>query len=444
MKDNFQKYYQAVKYLESLNRLPQEDYLVKKNGRQIFLKRLKYFLKLLGNPQQNLKYIHVGGTSGKGSVAAMIQSILTEAGFRAGLFTSPFCTTSIEKIKVGNLLISSAEFTKIVDELKPKIDLCYQKSPFGRPSYFEVFVAIALIYFKQKKCDYAVLEVGLGGRFDATNIIPTPTITVINVVDYDHTEILGKTLTAIAKEKAAIIKPKTIFFTPSQNTKVLKILKTFCQKNQAEFNLVSETDYHYSTNLLGSHQQKNAALATAVCQKLKINETKIRLCLKKVKLPCRLEIIRRKPLVILDGAHNISKMKTTAEFINNLTNSTSSGSTRSGIKELTYQKLYLIIGLTNQRSPSQIFGQIKNLADYIFVTRYQSNAKRCYPPKKLAKKLKAKKPTRIFLDAELALKEAIKKAKGNDLILVSCSLYLAGEIRNTWRSESAILKERKI
>ncbi|MFA6410254.1 MAG: Mur ligase family protein [Candidatus Buchananbacteria bacterium] len=427
MKDNFDKYYQAVKYLESLWRLPQDDYFIKKTGRKIFIKRLEYLLKILGNPEKNLKYIHVGGTSGKGSVACMIHSVLTQSGYQAGLFTSPVCTTSIEKIKVGNLLISPKKFAQIVKKLKPAIDQCYQKSPYGHPSYFEVFTALAFLYFKEKKCDYVILEVGLGGQFDATNVIPPAKITVINLVDYDHTEILGKTLKKIAQDKAGIIKPKTIFFTPKQNAGVLKVFQKACQKNQAEFNLISDFTKQYRLGLPGKHQQKNAALAVAVCQKLGIKKEKIIAGLRQAKLPCRLEIISKNPLIILDGAHNASKIKTTVDFI----------------KNLTYHKLYLIIALTNERSPKEIFGEIKSLADYIFITRYQTNAKKCYPPKKLKKELNPKPPTEIFLDANMALAKAKKLAKKNDLILITGSLYLSGELRNNWRSEKIILKERK-
>ncbi|MFA6381788.1 MAG: Mur ligase family protein, partial [Candidatus Buchananbacteria bacterium] len=450
MKNNFQKYFAAVQYLESLNRLAQDDYFTKKQGRKIFLKRLEYFLKLIGNPQKDLKYIHIGGTSGKGSVAAMIHSILTAAGYNAGLFTSPFCTTSIEKIKVGNLLISPDELAEIVESLKPAIDLCCQKSPYGRPSYFEIFTAIALVYFKQKKCDYAILEVGLGGRYDATNVIPPAKITVINLVDYDHTDVLGKTLKKITTEKAAIIKPKTIFFTPQQNRRVLKILKTACRKNQAEFNLITKADYQYQTNLPGRHQKANAAIAAAVGQKLGIKDSVIKRGLQKVKLPCRLEIVAKNPLVILAGAHNQSKIKTTVEFIKNLAPSGAegsgaegsgaegsgaegSGAEGSGAEGLTYRKLYLIIALTNDRNPQKIFGEIKLLADEIFVTRFQTNAKRSYPPKKLAKKLATEKPVKIFLDAKMAYDQALKLATKKDLILITGSLYLAGELRQIWR-----------
>ncbi len=435
MAKNFQNYFEAVRYLETIHNLAQDDYYLKKSGRTIFLKRLRYFLNQIGNPQKNLKFIHIGGTSGKGSVANMIHSILTEAGFKAGLYTSPYPTTSIEKIKIGKLLIDPDEFTAIVESLKPIIDKTYLESPYGRPSYFEIFTTIAFIYFKKQKCDYAVIEVGLGGRYDATNVIPSPAITIINKIGYDHTDVLGKSLLGIAKEKSAIIKPKTIFFTTSKNSKkIIGIFKKDCKKNKAEFNLVRPKKTTYITDLMGIHQQENANLAEEACKKLGIGKKEIRAGLKKTKMSCRTEIIQRKPIVILDGAHNVSKMKTTAETIRNL----------------TYQKLYIIIALTNDRNAWEIFKEIIPLADCIFITRFQSTGKKCYSPLKILKKINSinsknqKKPKKIFLDPGMALKKALKTAGPKDLVLITGSFYLAGELRKYWRSEYKVLKERKI
>ena len=429
MKNNFEKYYQAVNYLESMANLPEPDYLSLKRGRSLFLKRFAYFLKLLGNPHQNLKYVHIGGTSGKGSVAAMIQEILTEAGYTTGLYLSPHPTTTIERIKVDRLLIGPDEFADLMNRIKPKIDLAYQKSPYGRPSYFEILTALAFLYFKEKKCDYAVLEVGLGGKYDATNIIPKADATVINLIDYDHTHLLGETLTQITKEKAAIIKPKTAFFTTSLNHhRVLEILKKTGLKNKVKFNAVTPQKTRYQLQLLGQHQQNNAALAAAVCRHLGVAEAKIKSGLAKVKLSCRTEIIQKNPMIILDGAHNASKMKTTLETI----------------KNLTYQKLYLIIALTKTKNPKTIFKNIQSLAAKVFITRYQSSERKCYPPLELAKKMKLKKPAEIYLDAKTAFNQARKQAGKNDLILVTGSFYLAGELRQHWRNEESLLEERKI
>jgi len=429
MKNNFEKYHRAVRYIESLPNIGQPDYMTAKSGRFLFLKRFEYFLKILGNPHKNLKYIHVGGSSGKGSVAMMIHSVLTESGHKSGVYTSPYSTTPIEKIKVGNFLISPDEFARLLDEIKPAIDIAYKKSPYGRPSWFEIYTALAIMYFKQKKCDYAILEVGLGGRYDATNIIPAPVITVINIIDYDHVDLLGKTLAGIAREKAAIIKPKTQFFTTSKNDKkILDIFRQACRNKKAEFNLVEQPTKCYRIGMLGEHQQRNAALAAAACKKLGVSESKIVRGLKKAKMPCRLEIVRKNPLIILDGAHNPSKMKTVTEVV----------------KNLTYQKLYLIIALTNERNAVQVFKEIHPLADYLFITRYESASRKCYPPLRLAKKLKFKKPTEIFLDPHMALEKAIRLAGKNDLILVTGSFYLTGDLRKHWRGEEKVLQDRKI
>jgi dihydrofolate synthase/folylpolyglutamate synthase len=429
MNKYFKKYNQAVSYLESIINLDQPDYFKKAKGRSFFLNRFKYFLKILGNPQNNLRFIHVGGTSGKGSVAAMIQSILIQAGYKTGLFTSPFCTTTIEKIKINDLFIAPAEFARLVELIKPSIDRAYKKSPYGRPSYFEIMTALGFLYFKQNHCDYVVLEVGLGGRHDATNIIARAAITVINLIDYDHTDILGQTLSQITREKAAIIKPKTIFFTTAQNRKnVLRILEKTCRIKEAEFNLVPAGQRQYKLAMAGIHQQNNANLAAAVCQRLGLNQVIIRKGLSRAKLPCRFEIIQKKPMIILDGAHNRSKIKTTVGIL----------------KNLTYRKLYLIIGLTKERKPQEIFCEIKKLATEIIITRFQTTVKKCYSPLLLAKNINQPGKTKIYLDPNQALDYALKKAKSHDSILVTGSLYLAGELRSRWQSERQILKKRKI
>ncbi|MDD2807834.1 MAG: bifunctional folylpolyglutamate synthase/dihydrofolate synthase [Patescibacteria group bacterium] len=428
MNKNFDRYYQAVEYLESISNLPQPDYFKVKSGRSLFLDRFAFFLKLLGNPQRGQKYIQVGGTSGKGSVATMIQSILTEAKFKTGLYLSPHPTTTIERIKIGNLYIAPGEFADIIEALKPAIDKAYQISPYGRPSYFEILTAVAFIYFKKKRCDYVVLEVGLGGRFDATNIISKAAVTIINTIGFDHTDILGNTLEKIAGEKAAIIKPRTKFFTTAKNTAgVRKIFEQACKRHGVTMRIISTPKTPYQLKLLGHHQQTNAALAAAAAESLGINPKKIKAGLSKVEMSCRLEIIHKKPLLILDGAHNESKILSLAKFIGNL----------------TYQKLYLIMALTRDRNPSQVFKKILPLADHITITRYRSSERKCYPPKDLADKLKTNKPIEIFLDSDMALNKVLAKAKLDDIIVVAGSFYLAGELRKRWRSETKILNERK-
>ena len=152
----------------------------------IYIKRMRWFLDLLGNPEKDFKYIHITGTAGKGSVSTMLQDRMVRSGKRTGLFTSPFVTTSIEKIQVDELYIDPVEFADIVDGMKPMIDRAFAECPYGGPSYFERFLAIALVYFRKQKCEWVVLEVGCGGRHDATNVIPAPVVSAITNIDYDR------------------------------------------------------------------------------------------------------------------------------------------------------------------------------------------------------------------------------------------------------------------
>lgn len=428
MTNKFKKYHQAVEYLETIPIMSKADYFTKKSGRSLFLKRFAYFLDLLGNPQNNLNYIHISGSSGKGSVAYMIESILTQAEFNVGLYTSPHCTTTIERIKANNKLVSPAEFSLMVKNLKPKITYASKHSPYGPPSYFEILTAMAFLYFKQKKCDYVVLEVGLGGAFDATNIIKEAVATVINLIDLDHTNILGNKLTTIAAEKAKIIKPKTEVFTTATNEKeVIKRFKAMAKKNKVRLNVVKASQKKYNLSLLGQHQQENAALAAKVCQKLGVNNQSITTGLKKVKMPCRFELIQKNPLIIIDGAHNKSKMMSTVKTL----------------KNLTYKKLYPIIALTKERNAQEIFEPLIVASEKLFVTNFQTQKSRRYNAKRLVANLKTSKAV-YCQNSQIALTKALKLATKDDAILITGSLYLAGELRNHFIKEEKILNQRHI
>lgn len=426
----YEKYFKAVKYLESIHEKANADYSKKKSGQSLFLKRTQYFLNQLGNPEKDFKFIHVAGSTGKGSVATMIHQILVADGKKAGLYTSPYPTTSIEKIKVGNLYIAPSEFVKIVEKIKPTILESQKNSPYGQPSYFEIFMGIALLYFKQQKCEYVVLEVGLGGRYDATNIIKKAEATIINVIDLDHTKILGKTLTKIAAEKAGIIKPNTNVYTTSANSKeVLNIFKKACGKVKVPLHIIRPPKSPFRLQLLGKNQQSNAAIATAVASKLKISKTTIKKGLNKVKLSCRFEIIQTKPTVILDLAHNISKMKSVVK----------------NLKNLTYNKLYLIIALTSERNPKEIFKDFKNLTNYTYITKFKPSVptRKVFKPALLAKQIDFKNKTKVVLNPHQALTQALRCATNDDIILITGSIFLAGGLRKHWISEEKILTTRK-
>lgn len=420
---NFERYYKAVSFLEGLSNLPIEgDYMVRRSNLGVYLKKMRHFLKRIGNPDKGIKFIHITGTAGKGSVTNMIHEVLNVSGINVGSFTSPFVTTSLEKIKVKDLYISPNEFADIVDYLKPHLDKEYQHSPYGRPSYFELFLAIALVYFERKKCEWVVLEAGCGGRYDATNVIENPVITAITNIDYDHMHILGNTLRQIAYDKAGIIKKGCHFFTTEKRKALLKIFSDVCDENKVKLNNVSVS---------GDYQAQNIALVQTVTQKLDINDECINKGINKAHLQCRFEIMQQKPLVVLDGAHNRAKIRSTV----------------ANLKKLNFRKLYLVIGMADNKDGDSMLEQIVPLADSVQVTRFQIKDRKCTHPKRLLAEvrtyLRKGVSVSLSLDPEVSLDKAIEKAGKSDLVLVTGSFFLVGELRKRWFSEEFILRKRK-
>ncbi len=412
------KYHQAVAFLESLINLPIKDYLLDLNDRSYYLDRLRYLLKLLKNPHYGFKFIHITGTAGKGTVANYLHEILRLSGKKVGTYFSPHTTTSIERIKVNDLYISPNNFAKLTDYLKPALSQCALKSPYGHPSYFETFLALAFLYFKQKRCEYVILETGLGGTHDATNVIKKTKLALITNINYDHTEVLGKTLTAIARNKAGIIKKGSIFLTTERRPALLKIFQKRCQKFGAPYQPIK--------NLLDQNQE----LAKVAARSLGIKEKFIERGLKKAMLPCRFEIIQKQPLIILDGSHNPAKLKYLGQ----------------NLKRLKYHKLYLLLGLAADKDLKNSLKQIVPLANKVFLTRFLMPFRKTADLKtlyNLAKKIKPKLNITVHLDPWQALDKALNQIKANDCLLITGSFFLAGELRQKWISEDYILKQRK-
>jgi dihydrofolate synthase/folylpolyglutamate synthase len=420
----FKKYYDAISFLEGLSNIPLKgDYLIDTQNPDLYLKRMRYFLNLLGNPDKKLKFIHITGTAGKGSVTNMLHEVLLASGKNVGSFTSPFVTTSIEKIKVKDKYISPDELADIVDYLKPFIDLAYLKGPYGRPSYFEIFLVIALVYFKKKKCGVVVMEVGLGGRYDATNIIQKPLVTAITNIDYDHTEVLGKTLKKIACDKAGIIKKGSVFFTGERRPQLIKLFSKICEAKKVPLNQVkSERDY----------KKSNEALVTEIAKYLKVDEKFINSGIKNSRLPCRFEIMQHNPLIVLDGAHNRVKVM----------------SAITNLQRIKYGRLIVILAMADNKDHDSMLNEIIPLANHLVITRFQIKDRKCAHPKEILLKskkyLKANTPTEVFLDCNLALNRAIKIAKKDDVVIAIGSFFLSGELRKNWFPEDYILENRMI
>jgi len=458
-------YLEAIRYLESLvnyEKIPAWSY-----KESLKLKRFKGFLKLIGNPHHSLKCIHIAGTKGKGSTSAFCAYILREAGYNTGLYTSPHLSDFRERIRIlprkviktkshrpqGMFegVIAKRDLADLVHRLKPAIELYNENSIYGQLSFFEVYTALAFVYFKEKNTDFVVLETGLGGRLDATNVV-NPLVCALTHINYDHTDKLGHTLKKIAAEKAGIIKRQKakgkrqnlIVISAPQEKEVIQVIRQRCKKVGAELYVVGEDiTYHKTKNgfivkgilgaytnlrirLLGQHQIINAAVATGVIEALNrimatpvsmhnrgnINICHIRRGLYNTVWPGRCEIISKNPLIVLDGAQNISSCKVIKETV------------RQGFK---YDKLILVLGVSRDKDIKGICNQLYDLADEIILTR--ADNPRAYPPQELAKYFSGKNTYKTHTVQE-ARGLALSLAKKDDLILVCGSLFVVGEFRD--------------
>lgn len=295
---------------------------------------IKMLLNLLGNPQQNMKYIHVAGTNGKGSVCAYLQSILTDAGYVTGKFISPHMIDERERISINGENICVNDFEMIMDKVKAAQQRIEAESEM-KLTQFELWCACAFICFKEKNCDYVVLEIGLGGRQDATNVIDEPVLSVITRIALDHTELLGNTLVEIAREKCGIIKERKCYghtITVEQNNDVLKLIKSYAQKKKNKCTIVtspsksvftdgceffSYKDLPYvKSRMLGGYQKENASCAIECALALGIDKRYILSGIYNAKNPGRFEILSKKPLIVFDGAHNQNGIESMAKTLN--------------------------------------------------------------------------------------------------------------------------------
>lgn len=297
------------------------------------LENIDKLTTLLENPQDDLKFIHIAGTNGKGSVCSFLQNILTEAGFVTGKYTSPNMLRVNERICVDGDEISDSDLERIMKIVQEKAEIIREETG-DIPTQFEIWTAVAFCYFKEMECDYVVLETGLGGERDATNIIKNPVACVITQIAKDHTEYLGDTMFEIANAKAGIIKESVyggVTITTSQNEEVLEVLENKAKENGNRLIITENVNIHkfnkyyeefdykdlknIKISLLGAHQTQNASLAIEVSKYLGISEENIREGLLKARNIGRLDIIKEEPLTIFDGAHNKNGMRALSSFL---------------------------------------------------------------------------------------------------------------------------------
>jgi dihydrofolate synthase/folylpolyglutamate synthase len=406
-----------------------------KFGIKLGLDRIKYILEKLGDPQDSYKIIHIGGSNGKGSVCKFISSILKESDYKVSTYTSPHLQDIRERIVVNNKKISKNDFANISSQIRPIIEKMKKKN--NPPTYFEIITAISFQYFKQKKVDFAIIEVGLGGKYDATNIV-NPILTIITNISLEHQNILGKKITEIAYQKAGIIKENIPIFTAAKN-KSLYIIKKISNDKKSPIYIIKNDNwirfknnykfqqfrikgllknYNVKTKLLAKYQGENITISIKSVEYLKINgininEESIEKGIEKTINKGRMEIINNKPIILLDGAHNPNGIKLLVETLKN---------------DFEYDKLFFIIGVLKDKKIKDMIPPIISISDYIIAT--QANNDRALNSLKL-ERIVTKLNNNIDVASKKNIPDAIRYtlslANYRDLICITGSLYTIGE-----------------
>ncbi|MGB9887233.1 MAG: bifunctional folylpolyglutamate synthase/dihydrofolate synthase [Moorellales bacterium] len=422
-------YREAVAYLESYMRL----------GIHLGLDRIRDLLERLGNPHLDLPVVHVGGTNGKGSTAAMLASILQAAGYRTGLFTSPHLVSYTERFRIDGRPINPEEFARLVEAVRPAVaGLAAERGE--EPTEFEVLTAMAWAGFREQGVEVAVMEVGMGGEHDATNAVPMPLVSVITNVGWDHMEHLGRTLEAIARTKAGIIKPGGFAVTAAEG-EALEAVRERCREVEARLFVVQEEtqirpreadtrgqrfdltvmgrEYpELFLPLLGPHQLANAATAVLAAEVLarfrglELGPEAVREGLARVSWPARLELWPTRPLLAFDAAHNRDAAR----------------ALRAAVERLAFRRIILVVGLLADKEREAIMDLLAPLAAAVVVTRPLSP--RAGDWEKVAS-MAARHVGAVYAEADLdaALDRALGLAGEEDMVLVTGSFYLVGEAR---------------
>ncbi len=395
------------------------------------LSRISCLLSGLGDPQEKLRFIHIAGTNGKGSIAQMLDKICINAGLKTGLFTSPYILRYNDRIKVNDTEIPDC----VLDELAMTVRDIAQRSEYKDSfSQFEITMAIALLYFVRTGCEIVILEAGLGGLLDCTNIIKSPLACVIGSVSYDHTQILGETLTEIAAQKAGIVKQGCPCILSSGNEKeVNDVFIERCEKMNAKLIIpdsgikiissnVSGSGFiykgkEYRTAMQGEHMVRNAAAAIecmlCVGKELKVSEENIRNGLERAQVPARVQVLNLKPLLILDGSHNPDGMKALAQTIR------ASGAA----------SCQAVIGMCRDKNMSDALRELTGCVDMFYAC--DGFSERAEGADELAKLIKS-----LGAGAQVCRQSALKtacrlmKERPKALTVICGSLYLCSQVLN--------------
>jgi dihydrofolate synthase/folylpolyglutamate synthase len=435
--------------------------------RRFKLSRMRQLLDRLDNPQDRLPVVHVAGTKGKGSTAAMVAAVVSEAGYRTGLFTSPHLDQVEQRIAVDNRPCSSAEFVDLVETLMPIVAQMDRQSGAagseeGGPTYFEITTALALLHFVRSEVDVAVLEVGLGGRLDSTNVC-RPKVSIITSISLDHTQQLGDTLEKIAAEKAGIIKPRVPVISGVAQPGPREVIRATCRRRGARLReLGVDFDFRYrppqhmesqavgarfdyeslrpqsapeagptryqdlDLPLLGRHQAANAAVALAALEELarsgwKLPEAAVRRGLAGLCWPARIEVLARRPAVVVDSAHNLASIEALLEVLE---------------ESFVAKTRRAIFATTLDKDIRGMLGRLLSVFDEVVFTRYRDNP-RAVPTEQLRALARELTGTdhRAYEEPDDAWRRVRDSAGADDLICVTGSFFIAAQVRRIVRDE---------
>ncbi len=459
----YERYFEAVDYLQ--RRLWHELPIVPVE--RALQRRVRQVLAHLGDPHLRFPVVHVGGSAGKGSTTAITAAILRAAGLRTGMYTSPHLQTFIERYDVDGTLIDPARFADLILGLDPLVRKMHLQvldgAGYGRPALVEVAFAAGMRHFADEACDAAVVEVGLGGRTDCTNVFDDKPVTIITNIEFEHTERLGATRASIAREKAALIRGREVVVTGERHPDALAVLQSRCAETGAtpwrlgreirlrrhgpargdqggeRFDLACPLgafrDLHVV--LTGEHQARNAALAVAAALAfsdrtgLAVTEDHVRAGLDAVRVPGRMEEVQHDPLVLLDSAHNPVEARALAATLRDR-------HLRRGVR------LHLVCGILADKDQVSMVRALASVADTVTVTQ-PALVERIGDPGRMLELFRARLGARnvtFIEDPARALDHALTRARPRDVVCVAGSMFLVGALRNRWLAEPTLLERR--
>ena len=420
---------------------------VSKGGSVLGLDNMRELLKRLENPQDSLKFVHISGTNGKGSVLAYVSAVFKEAGYRTGRYISPTLFSYREKIQVNESFIGREDLARLTEEVKKAAEEM-QNSGKGFPTIFEIETALAFLYFAEQKCDIVILETGLGGALDATNVITTSVMEVITSISMDHMEFLGDTLGKITLQKAGIIKPHTSVVSAVQDMEAMEVIRDVCRKKECVFDTVNQEQikdisYGYEgqsfsykdwknikISLMGSYQIKNAALALEAIEALRklgyeLNDKAVYQGMKTAVWKGRFTVISKEPFIIMDGAHNQAAAE---ELVRSL--------------KLYYpgKKFYYIFGMFRDKDYHQVIRLTAPLAEHIVTVETPENP-RALPAEELKKAVAEVNPSvEAAGSLRMAVNQVMEQIDKDAVIVIFGSLSFLGEAEmavNRYKMEAA-------